>query len=265
MAEQWWATADGIRDAGWRDRSRLLQGMAAETLSDADFLDVRDQAAAPIDALVSSGTLRNLSFDRVAFRHDVLREWAIANALYADPGLVGRLPLARTATSMFARGVELAARMAVERATDGERWHALIARLSQVGIHRSWRRAALLALARSEAAETLLQRASSELLTDGAALLRELIRTVMAVDVLPAAQVFAAAGVDPLLIPASINIPRGTAWTTLIVWLLGIGDRVPNEAIPEIVQLYGAFSVGTLGDSEITPFTTRQIYRWLRL
>ncbi len=265
MAEQWWANADGTRDAGWRDRSRLLQGVAAQTLYGADFLDVTGQAAAPIDALVSSGTLRDLGIDRVAFRHDVLREWSIASALHADPKLVDRLQLDRPATAMFARGVELAARMAIERATDGVRWHALVDRLSQAGVHRSWRRAALLALARSEAAETLLQRASPELLANGAALLRELIRTVMAVDVLPAAKVFAAAGVDPTLIPASINVPRGPAWTTLIIWLLGTGDSVPNEAIPEIVQLYAAFSVGTLGATDITPFTTRQIYRWLRL
>lgn len=265
MAEQWWTTADGARDAGWRDRTRLLQGAAVQTLCGADFLDVTGQAAAPIDALVSSGTLRDLGIDRVAFRHDVLREWAIANALHADPELVDRLQLDRPATAMFARGVELAARMAIERAADGVRWHALVDRLSQAGVHRSWRRAALLALARSEAAEALLQRASPELLANGAALLRELIRTVMAVDVLPAAKVFAAAGVDPVLIPASINVPRGPAWTTLIIWLLGIGDSVPKDAIPEIVQLYTNFSVGTLGASDITPFTTRQIYRWLRL
>lgn len=265
MAEQWWANADGTRDAGWRDRSRLLQGVAAQTLYGADFLDVTGQAAAPIDALVSSGTLRDLGIDRVAFRHDVLREWSIASALHANPKLVDRLQLDRPATAIFARGVELAARMAIERATDGVRWHTLVDRLSQAGVHRSWRRAALLALARSEAAEALLQRASPELLSNGAALLRELIRTVMAVDVLPAAEVFAVAGVDPTLIPASISVPRGPAWTTLIIWLLGTGDNVPNEAISEIVQLYAAFSVGTLGASDITPFTTRQIYRWLRL
>lgn len=264
MAEQWWSTADGARDAGWRDRTRLLQGAAAQTLSGADFIDVTGQAAAPIDALVSSGTLRDLGIDRVAFCHDVLREWAIASALHADPELVDRLQLDRPATAMFARGVELTARMAIERGTDGVRWHALVDRLSQAGVHRSWRRAALLALARSEAAEALLQRASPELLANGAELLRELIRTVMAVDVLPAAKVFAAAGVDPALIPASINVPRGPAWTTLIVWLLGTGDSVPNEAIPEIVQLYAAFSAGTLGATDITPITTRQIYRWLR-
>ncbi len=265
MAEQWWTTADGARDAGWRDRTRLLQGAAAQTLSGADFLDVTSQAAAPIDALVSSGTLRDLGIDRVAFRHDVLRAWAIAGTLHANPELVDRLQLDRPATALFARGVELAARMAIERATDGVRWHALLDRLSQAGVHRSWRRSALLALARSEAAEALLQRASPELLANGAALLRELIRTIMAVDVLPAARVFEAAGVDPALIPASINVPRGPAWAALIVWLLGIEESLPKEAIPEIVQLYTNFSVGTLGASSITPLTTRQIYLWLRL
>lgn len=263
MAEQWWATADGARDAGWRDRSRLLQDTAAQTLSGADFLDVKAQAAAPIDALVASGTLRNLGIDRVAFRHDVLREWAIANAVHADPGLVDRLRLDRPASAMLARGVELAARMAIERARDGASWHALVERLSQAGVHRSWRRAALLALARSEAAEAILQRASPQLLANGAALLRELLRTVIAVEVIPASK--ASAGLDPALIPGSLNIPRGPAWTTLIIWLLSVGDNVPNEAIPEIVQVYTAFSVGTLGATDITPFTTRKIYRWLRL
>ena len=265
MAEQWWATADGARDGGWRDRSRLLRDTAEQTLSGVDFLDVKAQAAAPIDALVASGTLRNLGIDRVAFRHDVLREWAIANALHADPGLVDRLSLDRPATAMLARGVELAARMAIERASDSVAWKVLFERLSGSGVHRSWRRAALLALARSEAAEALLKRAAPELLGNGAALLRELLRTVMAVDVIPASKVFAKAGVDPALIPASINVPRGPAWIALVIWLLAIGDGVPNEAVPEIVELYTGFSIGTLGVTDITPFTTRQIYRWLRL
>lgn len=265
MAEQWWATADGARDGGWRDRSRLLRDTAEQALSGVDFLDVKAQAASPIDALVASGTLRNLGIDRVAFRHDVLREWAIANALHGDPGLVDRLSLDRPATAMLARGVELAARMAIERASDAAAWAVLLERLSRSGVHRSWRRAALLALVRSEAAGALLQRAAPELLGNGATLLRELLRTVMAVDVIPASKAFAAAGVDLALIPAFINVPRGTAWIALIIWLLSIGDSVSNEAVPEIVELYTGFSIGTLGVSDITPFTTRQIYRWLRL
>lgn len=265
MAEQWWASADGVRDAGWRDRSRLLQDCATQVLSGSDFLDVMSQSAGPIDALVTSGTLRNLNIDRVAFRHDVLREWAIANFVHADPNRLDRLQLSRPATAMLARGVELAARMSIENANDAESWHLFIERLSQADVHRSWRRAALLALVRSEAAEAIVKRAAPQLLATGAALLRELLRTVIAVEVSPASKVFAAAGIDLDFIPVSMNVPRGQAWATLIIWLLSVGDNVPNEAIPEIVQLYTAFSIGTLGLTDITPFTTRRIYSWLRL
>ena len=40
-------------------------------------LDVRDEPAGPIDALVRSETLRISAVIGVAFRHDVLRQWAI--------------------------------------------------------------------------------------------------------------------------------------------------------------------------------------------
>ena len=264
MAEQWWLTADGVRDGGWRERSRLLQDMAGQSLSGADSLDVKAFATPPIEALVASGTLRSLAADRVAFRHDVFREWAIANSLHVNSHLLARLPMDRPAPTLLARGVELAARMAVERATDGVSWRTFLIQLSAPGVHRSWRRAVLLALARSEAGEHTLQRAAPQLLADGAALLRELLRTVMAVDVIPATTAFAATGIDASLIPSSLSVPRGPSWSNLIVWLLSLGDAIPGEAVPEVVQLYTEFSVGTLGVTDITPFTTKQIYRWLR-
>ena len=100
--------------------------------------------------MVASETLRDLGNDRVAFRHDVLREWAIANLLHSEPTMIERLPLDRPASAALARGVELAARMALERAADGTRWQSLLERLSREGMHGSWRRAVLLALVRSE-------------------------------------------------------------------------------------------------------------------
>lgn len=48
-------------------------------------------------------------------------------------------------------------------------------------------------------------------------------------------------------------------------WLLDTAEIAPIEAIPDIVQLYTAFSIGTLGITDITALTTRQIYGWLRL
>ncbi|MGF6915856.1 ATP-binding protein [Paraburkholderia sp. 40] len=265
MASQWWSTADGERDAGWRDRARLLNDLAWQTLTGTDGLDVRSQPSEPVDALVRSGTLRNLGPNRVSFRHDVLREWAIASALHAELSLIDRLDLKRPAVATLARGVELAARMIAERATDGSGWNSFVDRLSDNDAHRSWRRAALLALVRSEAAATILQRVQPVLFANQALLLRELLRTVMAVEVAPASAAFAAAGVDPDLIPAGMTIPKGHAWPVLVLWLLGIGENVPAEAIPEVVDLYSAFSTGTLGLTDITPLVTRQLYRWLRL
>lgn len=265
MASQWWSTADGERDTGWRDRARLLSDLARQTLTGPDGFDVSTQSAQPIDELVHSGTLRSLGPDRVSFRHDVLREWAIACALRADVSLIDRLDLKRPAVATFARGIELAARMMAERAIDGSEWHSFLERLSGDGAHKSWRRAATLALARSEAAEAVLPRVQPVLFANQALLLRELLRTVMAVEVVPASTAFAAAGIDPNLVPAGMTIPKGPAWLALVLWLLSIGDGVPAEAIPEVVDLYTGFSIGTLGITAITPLTTRQLYRWLRL
>lgn len=275
MAEQWWKTADridkdGANDKGWRERARLLQDAAEQTLQGADTLNVKDRPSEPIDALVARGTLRNLSVDQVAFRHDVFREWAIANVIHADGSWIDRLNLERPAPATLARGIELAARAAIERATDGSAWHSLVERLSRAGAHRSWRRAALLALVRSEVGAAVLQRAAPELQKNQAALLRELIRTVLAVEVVPATTawspaVLTAAGIDPGIIPTNLNVPRGSAWWELIFWLLSLGEAVPTAAIPEIVELYTTFSIGTFGLTDITPVTTRWLYRWLRL
>lgn len=159
IAEQWWETADGPKDQNHRDRARVLRALAERALTNAGPLDVSDLPTLAVDALVASQTLRDLGNDRVTFRHDVLREWAIANLLVADPALVEKLPLDRSAPVALARGMELAARMTIEHATDSARWKSFIDVLSKEGNHGSWRRSALLALVRSEIGQELLDRA----------------------------------------------------------------------------------------------------------
>ena len=112
MAEQWWQTADGKLDGDHRDRTRLLRALAEVALFHVGPLDVSNHPAQAVDALVASETLSDLRNDRVTFRHDVLREWAIGNLLHSDPTMIERLPLTRPASAALARGVELAARMA---------------------------------------------------------------------------------------------------------------------------------------------------------
>ncbi len=263
MAEQWWQTADGKLDADHRERARLLKALAEQALARAKPLDVSDRPAMAINALLKSETLRDLGSDRVVFRHDVFREWAIGNLLHSDPTMIERVPLDRPAPAALVRGVELAARMALERGADGTRWQSLVERLSRKGTHGSWRRAALLALVRSEIGTELLTRASGFLLAERASMLRELIRIVMAVEVEPASKLFAAVGVDPATIPASLNVPSGLAWHRLILWLLSLRDGLPAAAIPDVVDLYTVWSSGRLGRDALTPLLTQWFYHWL--
>jgi len=139
-----------------KTRLEAMNGTRLESIPD---------PAVPIDALIASGTLRDFNNDRMTFRHDVLREWAIANLLFSDATMIERLPFDRPASASLARGVELTARMMLERAADGENWHSFLTTLSREGAHGSWWRAALLALVRSEIASELLERASVLLLT----------------------------------------------------------------------------------------------------
>ena len=54
--------------------------------------------------LADSGTLRDLGGERMIFRHDVFRDWAVANLLDEDISKIGALPLMRPApASLSAR------------------------------------------------------------------------------------------------------------------------------------------------------------------
>lgn len=264
MAERWWRTADGSPADAQRERSRLLRTLAEQALLRAEPLQVKEQPPAAVNALIASETLRDLGGDHVAFRHDVLREWAIGSLLHAEPDTFDRLPLTRPAPPALARGVELAARMAIERASDSAAWQAVLERLSRSDMHGSWRRAVLLGLVHSEISSELLPRASDYLLANRAAVLRELIRIVMAVEAEPAARLFASLGVAASAIPASLSVPSGPSWQRLIAWILQLGDGLPRVAVPDVVDLYTAWSSGMLGLDPVTPLLQQQLYRWLK-
>jgi hypothetical protein len=263
MAEQWWISADGERDDSHRERARLLRALAEMALGGAFVLDVKSQAPAPIDALVKSETLRDLGSDRVTFRHDVLRQWAIGNLLASDETAFERLPLDKPASAVLARGVEFAVRFTLERELNGDRWMAILERLSKNGVHGSWRRAALLALVHSETSATLLDRESTRLLDNKAALLCELIRTVMAVDVEPASQLLVKLGVNPAQIPPGIFVPMSASWVHLIVWILTVGAKLPAQALADVAELYTHWMIGTFGYDSLTPNLLVWLHAWL--
>lgn len=262
MADQWWCTADGA-EAGRRERSRVLAALGTHALTNPGPLDSRKLSSDAIEQLIGSETVRDIGNDRIVFSHDVLREWAIANLLIAEADAVDRLPLQVPATPALARGLELAARNALERGGDATRWGALLDRVSVPGTHGSWRRVVLLALVRSEAAAIILDKCRHFLFQDRSRALSELIRTTMAVDAEPAFDFLVAIGLNPKTIPTGLDIPRGPSWERLIVWLVGLGEELPSTAIPDVVDLYTAWSKGLLGLDPLTPKLLPSLFRWL--
>lgn len=236
LAERWWQTADGESD-GRRDRSRLLLHLAEQAIAGIEPTDSSGYPSRAVDALVESQTLRDLGGERMMFRHDIYRDWAIANVLYSRPDIRRQLELDRAVPAALVRGVELTARISLERCVDDSDWQALLEEVSRNEAHRSWRRAVLLAPVRSEIAIDLLKRISGCLLADEACVLRELIQTVMAVDSVSARK-YVAPTVDPKRIPDDLYFPVVQSWFPLISWLLSVDSQLPSVMIPKVAALY---------------------------
>ena len=250
MAVDWWRTADG-GNAGRRGRTRLLRTLAEQALA-SETLNAEVHPEAAVDPLVRSGTLRDLGGDRMAFRHDILRDWAVANLLFESPDIAGCLPLDHPAPAPLARGFEVAARMKLERTADDAGWGSLLDSVSREGVHGSWRRNVLLAAVRSEIGEELLTQVAAALLADGARLLIELIRTVKAVDVRPLLEHLSGLGVTVPEAAARLHIPSDPSWTRLMLWLLALGDDLPDAATEDAADFFAASFVGVLDHRELS-------------
>lgn len=258
---RWWSTADGGGD-GRRERARLLSDLAEAAISGNDHLDTRASADA-VEALLASDSLREIGPDRIAFRHDVLREWAVAARLHEDPTTLDRLPLNLPAPASLVRGVELAARLALERSGDGQRWKELIDRLGQPRAHPAWRRHAVLAILRSEVASELLDRAASTLFEEEGRLLREVFRTAIAVESRPMDDYLAGRGITVSALPAGMYGPANGSWPKLALWLVARRADLPLQAVPDVVELFQMLSAALFFLDPITPRMANALADWL--
>lgn len=262
LIERWWQTADGGSE-GRRERARLLYDLSERTLSGADHIVTRCLPAT-LESLVASETLLELGLDRVSFRHDVLREWGVAEILSDDLSRLNRLPLSRAAAASLVRGVELAARFTLERSQDGQRWVGFLERVSPAGSHPSWRRWSLLAILRSEIVNNLLDRAAKSLFANGGSLLRELIRTAMAVESRPFRETLDQAGVTlPVPVPEGLYAPANASWAKLVYWLLDQKDEIPLPALPDIVELFQALGASMFFTDPLSPKMADALADWL--
>jgi hypothetical protein len=187
----------------------------------------------------------------------------VAARLHEAQDKIGQLPLARPVPASWARGVELGARFALERSEDGRTWVNYLNGVSTAGSHASWRRWSLLAILRSERVFTLLDRASVLLFENDGTLLRELIRTAIAVESRPLAETLAAYGVDAGSMPAGIYGPSNGSWWRLARWLLARRADLPLRALPDVVELFQSLSASALFAHPLTPDMAVALADWL--
>ena len=260
LATDWWRTADGRKNSR-RKRARLLRALAKQALASAT-LDASPFPAAAVDALIGSRALRDLGGDRVAFSHDVLRDWAVASLLFEDPDILRGLPLNRPPPAHLVRGFELTARINLERAKDGGAWRTLLDTVSQDGVHGSWRRTVLLAVVRSEIGTEMLTRVAASILANDARLLIELIRIVKAIEVRPLSEHLAS---FDLAVPEAegMHLPSGPSWTRLMLWLLALGDDLPQAATADAADFFTASCIGVFGHRDLAQLLADWYFRRL--
>ncbi|MGO7546728.1 hypothetical protein AB9E34_13220 [Rhizobium leguminosarum] len=262
LIERWWKTGDGVSE-GRRERVRLLADLSEQTLIGADHVVTRSSPAT-VESLIASETLVEIGLDRVSFRHDVLREWGVAAILSDDPSRLDSLPLSRAAAASLVRGVELGARFALERATDGQPWVEYLDRVSVPGSHPSWRRWSLLAILRSEIAPILLDLAATSLFENGGSLLSELIRTAKAVESRPFREILAQAGITlPVSVPEGFYAAANPSWATLVYWLLNRKEELPLKVLPDIVELFQNLGASMFFLDPLTPRMANVLADWL--
>lgn len=262
LLDRWWKTGDGPSGGNSRERRRFLKALADASLAGGD----RAQADTPtgaIDELVATNSVRELHLGCIAFAHDTLRDWAVASRLHEEPALLANLPLDRPAPPSLARGVELAARLAMERPANAGQWKSLVTAVSGSAAHGSWRRWALLALVRSEHAMALLDRASPLLFADDGKLLKELIRTAIAVESQPMSQFLAGVDMQGFVIPDGMFAPVNGSWLTLARWLIAHKPEVPFEALPEIVDLFQGLGTATFFTGPLAAMMAEPLAAWL--
>ena len=270
LARLWWRFGGGRSESGRFERLKLLRHIG-ERLVRAPGL-----AAFPADELDSNTIeellrVETLREDRtgatVAFWHDTLRDWTIGFLLDARPDLRAAPPVDRPLPGTLARGLEIAARLALDSDATGARWLALLAEFEREGCHGGWCRPVLMALPRSENAFVLMAQLDAALLANNGRRLKEIIQLMLAVETVPLAQVLSRAQ-TPLPISeeavAGMVIPTGATWSPVVAWTMIQADQIPSALIPDLTKLFQLWLVATQAQqSDVNCLVVFRLYQWL--
>ena len=255
LARMWWRFGGGrTEDSERLARLIALRELARHVIADPSqaAFKVEDFDPAIVTKLLQLDTLREeMQGATVAFRHDVLRDWALGFLFHEQPATLDGIAKAQALPAALARGVEIAARLALEADDTGERWRALLDSVEGHRGHGSWKRAILLALPRSEHAFAKLTQLEPVLVEQSGRRLSEIIKLMLAVESEPIER--ALARVNPTApIPAGardIVVPKSQVWLSIILWLTGRAKDLPTALIPEIAKLFQAWVIGTQADA----------------
>jgi len=272
LAHLWWRYGGGQSEDDRRfARLRLLRTLGTHVIStpsQATF-NVDNLDSATVAELLRLESLREeIKGASVTFRHDVLRDWTIGFQLHENASPLAVLPMDRPLPIVLARGLEIAARLALADDPTGQRWLALLAIAERDGSHGSWKRPILLALPRSENALTYFVALAPVLLEAGGRRLREIIRLMIAVESEPLAALIARIRPD-ISIPVGAGdliAPKGPGWISLVAWLTVTNKSLPTELIPDVVKVFQAWLMTTQGHNyPINAQIVEILFDWLAL
>jgi hypothetical protein len=253
LARLWWRYGGGrSEDAGRLARLKVLRAMGAQFIAKPGRVSFRtdDFDSTTVVELLRLDSLReDIKGVTVAFRHDVLRDWTVGFVLHEDPvgEILRTLPIDKPLPTALARGIEIAARLAIESDATGARWVALLDAVQRGGSHGSWRRPVLLALPRAEQALSLFESLKSALLVEDGRLLGEIIRLMIAIESVPVAKLIERAQ-PSVKVPPGVGdmvVPKGIAWAWLVVWLVSAAQSLPTALIPDVAKVFQSGLIST--------------------
>jgi hypothetical protein len=272
LARLWWRYGGGrSEDSGRLARLRVLRAMGAQFVANPGRVSFKadDFASSTLAELLRFDSLReDIKGSTVAFRHDLLRDWTVGFLLHEDGDLLKNLPVDRPVPTGLARGVEIAARLAIEGDATGARWLALLDAVQRDGNRGSWRRPVLLALPRAEQAVVLFESLKPVLLANDGHLLSEIIRLMISVESVPVAKLIER--VQPSVkVPAGVSdmiVPKGSGWMWLVLWLASAAQSLPTALILDVSKVFQAWLIWTQNQPfPVNAFVVGLLFEWLAL
>ena len=167
----------------------------------------------------------------------------------------------------LARGVEIAARLALASDPTGAQWLSLLEEFERGGCHGSWRRPVLMTLPRSENGIDLFDSVEAALVADRGRRLRDILHLMFALEAEPIANIVARLP-TPLpavgALDASFVIPIGRCWLPVVVWVLMHEGRLPSALIPDLANLFQAWLLGSQAQMpDVNAVVIERLYDWL--